>query len=140
MIKSMLLTSSRIRQHIDLVTSDFRERIQRLENDQAELRSHIEGERQLQILVANISAAGQGASMIGSAFENFAMTMRAPLPRGRAGGLARARKAWRYFDGTFMPESEKAEAYRAEYERYAAGGRLRARTALRADNGTFLPR
>ena len=40
----------------------------------------------------------------------------APLPRGRAGDLARAKAAWRYDDGTFMPESEKFEAYREEHE------------------------
>jgi hypothetical protein len=45
-----------------------------------------------------------------------------PLPRGRAGGLARARNAWRYLDGTYMPESEKFVAYREDYERHAAGG------------------
>jgi hypothetical protein len=44
---------------------------------------------------------------------------------GRTGGLARASTAWRYLDGTFMPESEKAEARFQEYERYAIGGRAR---------------
>jgi len=64
--------------------------------------------------------------------------MVAPLPRGKADGVARAQSAWRYFDGTFMPESEKQEAYRDEYERYAAGGRARATRARRAPNGTFI--
>jgi hypothetical protein len=41
------------------------------------------------------------------------------LPRGKAGGLARVRTAWRYGEGTFMPESGKFEAYRQEYERHA---------------------
>jgi hypothetical protein len=66
--------------------------------------------------------------------------MRAPLPlppRGRAGGLARAKSAWRYFNGTFMPESEKRAAYLQEYERYAAGGRARAFKARRWSDGTF---
>jgi hypothetical protein len=49
--------------------------------------------------------------------------------RGRAGGLARARQAWRSLDETFMPESAKQEAYVREYERYAASGRARASTA-----------
>ena len=73
--------------------------------------------------------------------ERFAEAMRAPLPvppRGRAGGLARAKTAWRYFDGTFMPESETEAAYLEEYERYAKGGRARSATALRASDGTFL--
>jgi uncharacterized protein YpuA (DUF1002 family) len=59
--------------------------------------------------------------------------MRAPLPRGRAGGLAGAKTAWRYSDGTFMPEAERTMAIEefelAEYERYAAGGRARAASA-----------
>lgn len=71
------------------------------------------------------------------AIERFAQAMRAPLPRGRAGGLARARSAWRYFDGTFMPESEKEAAYLEEYERYAAGGRTRAALGVRDARGRF---
>jgi hypothetical protein len=63
----------------------------------------------------------------------------APLPRGGAGGLARARTAWRYNNGTFVPEVEKFEVYRQEYERYAAGGRVRAARTLRTSDGTFLP-
>lgn len=46
----------------------------------------------------------------------------------------RVSMAWRYFDGTFMRESEKSEVHLAEYERYARGGRAR---AARADDGTF---
>jgi hypothetical protein len=113
------------------------ERIQRLEREQAALRSRLEGERQLRILAAQIVGAAQIAPLIGEAIEGFAQAMRARSQRGRPGGLARARRAWRYFDGTFMPESEKFEAYRAEYERYAAGGRARASHASRAPNGTF---
>jgi hypothetical protein len=60
------------------------------------------------------------------------------LEHERAGGLARARIAWRYFDGTFMPESVKDEARISEYERYATGGRARAARAKRATDGTFL--
>jgi hypothetical protein len=65
--------------------------------------------------------------------------MRAPIQRGRAGGLARAQTAWRYLDGIFMPESAKIEAQIAEYDRYAAGGRARAPRAARSSDGTFLP-
>jgi hypothetical protein len=60
--------------------------------------------------------------------------------RGRAGGLARARTAWRHPDGTFMPKSEKWEAYRDDYERQAAGGRARAAGAERYRDGTFAPK
>jgi hypothetical protein len=66
-----------------------------------------------------------------------------PARRGQAGGLARARNAWRYADGTFMPEGERVTAIQdaalAEYERFAAGGRKRAASANRAIDGTFLP-
>src|SRR5271169_6068996 len=82
----------------------------------------IEGDRQLRILTAHIAAAAQAASAIGAAIERFAEAMRAPLSRGRAGGIARAKTAWRYTDGTFVSDSAKIYAYQAEYERYAAGG------------------
>jgi hypothetical protein len=122
----------------DHATSDLLERIQRLEREQAELRARLEGERQLRILAAQIVGAAKAALFIGGAIEKFAQAMRSPLPRGRAGGLARASSARRYFDGTFMPESEKLEAGRMEYERNAAGGRARATSARREQDGTFL--
>jgi hypothetical protein len=123
---------------LDRTTSDLLERIQRLEREHAELRARLESERQLRILAAQIVGAAQVAPVVGSAVEKFAQAMRAPLPRGRAGGLARARSAWRFFDGTFMPESEKVEARLADYERYAAGGRARAARAVRSADGTFM--
>jgi hypothetical protein len=118
--------------------SGLLERIQRLEREHAELRARLDGERQLRTLAAQIVGAAQIAPIIGEAIESFAKAMRAPSPRGRAGGLARARSAWRYFDGTFMPESLKMEARLADYERYATGGRARAGRAKRAADGTFL--
>jgi hypothetical protein len=72
------------------------------------------------------------------AIEKGLRAMIAPLPRGKAGGLVRARCAWRYSDDTFMPESEKWESCINEYERYVAGGRARAARSLRAIDGTFL--
>jgi len=123
----------------DSATSDLLERIQRLEREHTELRARLEGERQLQIFAAQIIGAAQTAPVIGEAIEKFAQAMRAPLPRGRAGGLARAQTAWRHFDGTFMRESEKNEAWQAEYERYAAGGRARAQRAERGTDGRFMP-
>jgi hypothetical protein len=121
------------------LTSDIVVRLQRLERAHREIRATLEGERQLRIFFANLISAGQTAPVIGAAIERFAKAMRAPIPCGRAGGLARARHAWRYLDGTFMPESERCEARRQEYERYAAGGRARAASALRAKDGAFLP-
>ena len=120
-------------------TSDLSARVQRLELEHAALRVRLEGERQLRILTAHIASAAQVAPVIEAAIERFAQAMRAPLPRGRTGGLARARTAWRYFDGTFMPESEKEAAYAEEYERYAKGGRARAASASRSGLGSFLP-
>lgn len=120
-------------------TSDLMARVQRLETEQAALHVRLESERQLRAFTIHVSAAAQAAPAIGAAIERFAQAMRARLPRGRAGGLSRARIAWRYFDGRFMPESEKDAAYLEEYERYASGGRARAGTAKRAVDGTFLP-
>jgi hypothetical protein len=134
----MLFRRDRDQTTIDARTSDILERIQRIEAEQATLRARIEGERQLRFLAAEIVGAVHIAPAIGSSIEQFAQAMRAPLPRGRAGGLARARDAWRYFDGTFMPESRKYEAYHIEHERFAAGGRARAANARRANDGTFL--
>jgi hypothetical protein len=119
-------------------TSDLFERIQRPEREQASLRAQLDSERQLRILAAQIVGAAQIAPVIGDAIEKFAQAMRASLPRGRAGGLARTRGARRYFDGTFMPESAKLEALVADYERYAADGRARAAEATRATDGTFM--
>ena len=121
-------------------TSDLAARVQRLETEHAALRARLEGDRQLRVFMTHIVAAAQVAPAVGAAIERFAEAMRAPLPRGRAGGLARARCAWRYFDGTFMPESEKEAAYIEEYERYAAGGRARAESADRNPDGTFVSR
>jgi hypothetical protein len=118
-------------------TSDLTARVQRLETEYALLRARLEGERQLRLLTAHIAAAAQAAPVIGAAIDRFAQAVRVPLPRGRAGGLSRAKTAWRYFDGTFMPESEKEAAYFEVYERYAAGGRARARKARREADGTF---
>ncbi len=134
---TMWLFDASNRRRSDRATSDLLERIQRLEREQAALRARLESERQLRILAAQIVAAAQVAPVIGDAVEKFAQAMRAPLPRGRAGGLARARSAWRYLDGSFMPDSEKFEASLLEYERYAAGGRARAAQARRMRDGTF---
>ena len=82
------------------------------------------------------------ATVLGTSALTFLGVARCPAPFGTTGetrGLARASHAWRYLDGTFMPESEKYEARRQEYERYAAGGRARAASVLRAKDGAFLP-
>lgn len=99
-----------IRDELVHTTSALLARVQRLEEAQAEIRARLEGQGQLRVLTAQIAAAAQVAPVVGAAIERFAEAMRAPLPRGRAGGLARARTAWRYFDGTFMPESERKAA------------------------------
>ena len=118
--------------------SELLESIDRLEPEQAQLRAWLEGDRQLRFLAPQIVGAAQLAPVIGDAVEKFAQAMGAQQPRGRADGLARARGAWRYLDGAFMPESEKHEAHRLEYERFAAGGRARVANALRNADGTFV--
>jgi hypothetical protein len=45
----------------------------------------------------------------------------ASLERGKADSLARARRAWRYKNGTFTAESEKFRTNREEYERKEVG-------------------
>ena len=76
--------------------------------------------------VEEVSHAAESALAVGTALEAFARAMRARPMRGRAGGLARARSAWRYADGAFAANSERDEAIEefecAEYERCAAGG------------------
>jgi len=134
----MLLSRRHTEPLPDAVTSDIIDRIQRLEREHAQLRARLEGDRQLRFLTVQIVGATQVAPVIGRAVAGFAEAMRAPLPRGRAGGLARARRSRRYLDGTVMPESEKLEAYRLEYERYAAGGQARARSAARDALGRFV--
>ena len=137
-------------------TSTLQRRIEQLQAELAELRAHVLREPETIARVARqvvraqaesklgfhrstaeLRRAAETALVVASAIEGFAASIRRPAPRGRAGGLARARNAWRYLDGTFMPEAEKAEAYSEEYERHAAGGRARARTAVRAADGRF---
>jgi hypothetical protein len=136
---AMLFRGRHAPETIEVRTSDLLERIQRIEAEQAALRAEIESDRQLRFLTTEIVGVAQAAPIIGNAIENFAQAMRRQLPRGRAGGIARASSAWRYFDGTFMPESEKDVAHREEYERFAAGGRARARGARRFADGSFAP-
>ncbi len=129
------------REQLVRATSDLAARVQRLETEHGALRARLEGERQFRLFTVNVAAAAQAAPAIGAAIEQFAQAMRAPLtppPRGSAGGLARARSAWRYFNGTFMPDSEKEATYFEQYERHAAGGRARAKKATRNSDGTFL--
>jgi hypothetical protein len=62
----------------------------------------------------------------------------APLPPGVTGGIARARHAWRYDDGTFMSYENEEQIRLKQHERMACGGRARARVAKRAPDGTFV--
>lgn len=134
----MPILRTRVAKHLLDTASALLERVQQLEEQHAILRARIDGEADFRIFIAQITNAAQAAPIVGEGLERFAQAMRAPLPRGRSGGLARARTAWRYFDGTFMPDSEKFEFYREEYQRYATGGRARAASALRGPNGRFV--
>jgi NAD(P)-dependent dehydrogenase (short-subunit alcohol dehydrogenase family) len=104
--------------------------------------------RLVELALAQISAAAHCGLAIGSAFEAFAGSMRHPLPRGRADGIARALQAAqlaeRWTEGTHMAHQECVQIERgvasAIYVRYAAGGFARAATAMRASDGKFMPR
>jgi len=128
--------------------SEFTERLQRLERDQAKLLARIEAESALRRAAAGATEAAQTAAIIGTAIEGFASAMRSPLKRGSAGGLARARQVARLRErwpssGQFMAhfdwEQIEREVAEGEYMRYAAGGFARAANAKRGSDGTFLP-
>lgn len=119
---------------LDELRTNMHVRVQQVEEECARIR--------LQRMLREVHKATHLAIRLSlpaaRAIEAALRATAAPLPRGKAGGLARARTAWRYTDGTLMPEEEKIEAYREEYERHAAGGRSRASRAPRALDGTFL--
>ena len=54
--------------------------------------------------------AEQSAPVIGSAIENFAQAMRAPLPRGRSGDLVRARTMLGGKTGSFKTSSNSQKS------------------------------
>jgi hypothetical protein len=127
--------------------SNLRERIQRLESENASLRARFELDAlQRQTAVRNEARNEAVGSIVGWAIESFAQAVRTPARRGRAGGLARAQQAFdlgqRWSDGRFMAHEDWEEIERdiseAEYMRYAAGGFARAATASRAVDGTFV--
>lgn len=132
--RDVLQTHQRLADDISALRSSLLARIQRIENElMAAKLSRFFSELDAAIRLA-VSQGVQAANAI----EKSLRASVAALTRGKAGGFARARNAWRYDDGTFMPESEKVAAYAKEYERYAAGGRARAARAQRAEDGTFL--
>ncbi len=122
----------RLTERIDQLAGKLDARIQRLEL--APKLAHFGRE-----LHAAATFAQQGCRAAHAIQHALRAIGSAPMPRGKPGGTARARTAWRWDDGTFMSDSAKEEANRAEYERFATGGRARAAGAQRAANGTFLP-
>jgi hypothetical protein len=145
----MLVKRERELNALRVTTSTLEQRIQQLSAELAELRAHIvprDDSNLVAVLADRVSRAQVKADhelerfllAIHSVAETAAMHATLSTRRGRAGGLARAPTAWRYLDGTFMPDTEKSEGYRKEYERDAAGGRARAASALRAADGTFV--
>jgi hypothetical protein len=129
-------TNQRFVADLSSLRSTLLPRLQRVER---ELLSASLGRLFAELHVAVHLVVRQGLEA-GEAMEKSLRALTAPLPRGKVGGLARARTAWRYFDGTFMPESMKWEAYCEEYERFAKGGRARAASANRLADGTFAPK
>lgn len=134
-VTSSTLTSDCLPVDLSELRSNVLPRLQRVEH---ELMSARLGRSLAELHVAIQLTIDQGLEAA-EAVEHGLRGILAPLPRGSAGGLARARTAWRYLDGTFMPEREKELAYLQEYERYAKGGRTRAATAERFADGTFAP-
>ncbi len=135
-LRDIVDTHQRLAVDLSQLQSTILLRLQRVES---ELMSAKLDRLFSQLHIAVQLSARQG----GEAAEGIGKALRAlvaPLPRGKAGGLARAKTAWRYIDGTFMPESVKQAAYKFEYERYASGGRARAASARRSPTGVFLPR
>jgi hypothetical protein len=79
------------------------------------------------------------ARLYGSALEDFARALSAPVGRGRAGRQAWARKAARWPDGTFIGRADlEALAVESNYLAFARGGFVRAATAKRGPDGRFL--
>lgn len=131
----MLLRCNHTKPSSDSLTSAIMDRSQHPEHEQAELRARLEDERQLGFLAAQILVAVQVAPVIGGTIEEFAYAMRAPLPRGRAGGFARSNCVV-LFRCPFMGECEKYNP--EEHECCARGGRARAESASRVPDGTFV--
>jgi hypothetical protein len=116
-------------------------KLARLDAEIGATRAELKAARSPRVEPLALEISRELEAAIGQEMENFARTT--TLVRGRAGGLARAKNAWRYSDGTFMPNGAKEaviEEYKlAEYGRYAAGERSRAARAKRGADGTFLP-
>jgi hypothetical protein len=133
-VRNIIDTHQRLAADLAELQSTILPRLQRVELDLI----HAKLDRFFAELHIAIQLRARQGLEAAEAVERGFRAMLAPLPRGSAGGLARARTAWRYLDGTFMPESEKEAAYLEEYERYAKGDRARSATAIRASDGTFL--
>ena len=122
--------------------SDLRERIQRLEMENASLRARVESDALHRNSAAQTAAVG---SIVGWAIESFACAVRTPARRGAlADSLARARHPISVKDGPmvgFMAHEDweqiEREVAEAQYMRYAAGGFARSASATRATDGTF---
>jgi hypothetical protein len=132
-------THQRLAADLNELKSSILPRIQRVERDLISAKLC----RFLAELHVAIQLSVQSGLRSAQAIETGLRAVVAPLPRGVAGGLARTKNAWRYSNGTFMSDAERAAAIEefevAEYERYAAGGRARAAKAKRSQTGTFLP-
>lgn len=132
-IRDVLQTHQRLADDISVLRSTVLSRLQRVEN---ELMVAKLGRFFSELDLAIRLAVAEGCEAA-SALESGLRASVAPLARGKAGGFARARQAWRCADGTFVPESEKWRARRDEYESHAAGGRKRAAQAVRGRDGRF---
>ena len=143
----MLFNRERELQALRITTSTLTQRIQQLSEELAKLRAHIPKPDDPNLAAQLAAHLNRAHATVNRQLDRLLEGIRsgaevaALLTRlGRAGSLARARTAWRYLDGTFMPESVRLDAYREEYERHAAGGGARANFAVRNRDGTFRPK
>jgi hypothetical protein len=141
------------RSTLDQQLSELAQRVQRLEQEHAQMeaclgterRAQIEAKAALRSMIAQTDVAARSAPVFGSAFEAFPSVMRRPPKRGHPGGLPRARQISRlderWSDGRFMArddwEQTEREIAEAEDMRYAADGFARAEKAQRPADGTF---
>jgi hypothetical protein len=148
----MLFTYGTELKALRVTASTLERRIQQLSAELAELRAHVPRLDDPNLVARLATQVGRAQAKADRALDRFLVAIQSAAEtaaslrieqdrRGRAGGLARAKTAWRYLDGTFLSEAERhanIEAFEfEEYERHAAGGRARAASAQRTPDGRF---
>ena len=132
--RELLTQVQQLRSDLDKLRTSTSAKLQQFEEEFAATRL----KRLLSVMhgVAHLQIA-QGVPAARAIAQGLQAVM-APLPCGVAGGLARAKYAWRYDDGTFMSYDDEEQILSERHERMARGGRARAKGAMRASDGTFV--